>query len=76
MNGFQLPEEGHRAPGGRQEKKTEKNEARPTDTLKGTGEFTCKKFFTRRDTSVSKVKNKWLQIPVRALKFCSPHHGF
>lgn len=75
MNGFQLQEEGHRALGGRQETKAEKNEARPTDTLKGTGEFTCKKFFTRRDTSVSRVKNKRLQIPVGALKFCSPHHG-
>jgi hypothetical protein len=34
LNGFQLQEEGHRAPGGRQETKAQKNEARPTDTLK------------------------------------------
>lgn len=71
-----VPEEDHTAPGGGQETRAEKNETRPTDTLKGTGEFTCKKFFTRRNTSVSKVKNKRLQIPARALNFCSPTPRF
>jgi hypothetical protein len=38
-------------------RKQRRKKPRPTDTLKGTGEFTCNKFFTSRDTSVSRVKN-------------------